>query len=176
MKNSSLAIGALTVGLAVLGKQQHQIDIGGEIELTAAELSHGDDDQRLHRARGGARLAVAGRERLAGVLHRHPYGRVGEVGELGERLLDLGPTRQLAPGDPYHLATAPAPQGGEHVRIVTGACRRCARDVVARSGAVRQGVVARQIIQQPGVGDASLRDEVAGRENQRERVANRRWQ
>ena len=39
------------VGFTVLGKQQHQIDIGGEIQLAAAELAHADDDQGLNLAR-----------------------------------------------------------------------------------------------------------------------------
>jgi len=35
------------VGLAVLGKEKNEVDVGGEVELAATELSHADNDERL---------------------------------------------------------------------------------------------------------------------------------
>jgi len=34
-----VATAVRAVGFTVLGKQQHQVDVGGEIQLTAAELA-----------------------------------------------------------------------------------------------------------------------------------------
>src|SRR6185437_966061 len=38
---------ARAVGVAVLGEQQHEVDVGGEVELAPAELAHADDHERL---------------------------------------------------------------------------------------------------------------------------------
>src|SRR5579872_5586055 len=40
--------GPRSVGLTMLRKEKDQIDVGGEVELPAAELAHRDDDERLN--------------------------------------------------------------------------------------------------------------------------------
>ena len=45
MKYSSLLERPRAVGLAVFGKHEDQVDVGGKIELAAAELAHAEDHQ-----------------------------------------------------------------------------------------------------------------------------------
>src|SRR6185437_15040652 len=84
-----------SAGVAVLRKQKDEIDIGGEIELAAAELAHGDDEERLLATALGTRLAVdcdeprtclgvCGIDRL-----------VRESRQLRERLIERGPAGEV---------------------------------------------------------------------------------
>src|SRR5207248_1915082 len=87
---------ARAVGLTVLREQQHQIDVGGEIELAPAELAHADDDERLSLAARGAWLAVARHECATGVAERGGDRSIregGEIAALDEAGKDLRVTR-----------------------------------------------------------------------------------
>ena len=68
------ALAALLV-LDPAGMDEHEIDVGGHVELAAAELAHGDDDQVLLLQRGCD-------AELREVAHRAAH--LVEVGEAGE--------------------------------------------------------------------------------------------
>ena len=110
VKNSSFAIGRAPVGLAMLGKEQNEIDVGGEVELAAAELAHADDHERLRVAVRGARHAVAGAQGAHRKVARRDDRGIGARGQIRERLGQTAPRRR----DP---------------------ARRCARTHAAASGA-----------------------------------------
>jgi hypothetical protein len=137
-----------------------------------AELAHGNDHQRLYRPGRRARLAISDREGLPGMLDRHADGRVGEVGKLAERLLDLRPAGQGAPCDTHHLTPTPASQGREHVGIGAATWGRRASCVVAGGRAAGETIMCAEIAQQLGVAGTRLRNEVTGRKDARERAAN----
>ena len=62
MKNSWLVIDALwrrAVGVAFLGIEVDEVDVGRHVEFAAAELAHADDDHLLWLAVLVARFAVA---------------------------------------------------------------------------------------------------------------------
>ena len=164
---------ARPVGLTMLGKQQHQIDVGGKIQLAAAELPHADDDEGLNLAGRRARFAVAGHECAAGVSQRRGDRRIGKSREIGERLGELRPAGEIPPGDAGELAPPPAAQLGLEKRL---GCRRVrrrrgARRKVRRSEAPLQ-VAADEAGEALGIAHAGLRHEVAGGEYRLDRVAN----
>jgi hypothetical protein len=93
----------------MLGEEQDQIDIGGEVELASAELAHTDYDQWLNNARLRTRLPIAGNEltprKVAGCVNRC----VSECCEIGEGFFQVCPAGEVAPCNAHHLATAPFP-------------------------------------------------------------------
>ena len=78
VKYSSFATLRGAVGLAALGKEEDEVDVGGEIELAAAELAHADDEELLRLARRRARRAVARLERAPRESERGGDRGVGE--------------------------------------------------------------------------------------------------
>ncbi len=71
------------VGLAGLREQQHQVDVGGEVQLAAAQFPHRDDDQLLGYALLGPRLAETRDQRLPGIAASAINRRIRESGQLG---------------------------------------------------------------------------------------------
>ena len=63
VKKSKLLIGRDSVGLAVFGIDEDQVDVGGDVEFASAQLAHADHDQRLLLAVAGYRSAEARGER-----------------------------------------------------------------------------------------------------------------
>ena len=99
-----------SVRLAVPGEQEHEIDVGGEVELATAELAHADHHERHRLAVRVGGAAVAGGGERPGLTQRERNGIVRKRGEVLEGLLERGGSRKVAPGDAYHLAAAPATQ------------------------------------------------------------------
>ena len=84
-----LAIGndPRTGGLAFFAVDEHQVDVGRDVEFASAELAHADDDQCLLRPGFGiAGCAVPGGERCRMDAHR---GGERQVGQRGHRRADL---------------------------------------------------------------------------------------
>ena len=111
-------------GLALVRVGEHEIDVGGDVQLAAAELAHPDDQQVL-----GARRA-----RRCAVLRFHPRPVRAErrverdLGEVGHRAGDLRErreSREVARRDAQHHPCAQlAQRGAERRRVERIACRQ----------------------------------------------------
>ena len=97
-------------GRALLRKQENEVDVGGEVELAAAELAHAEHDERLRFAGRVARLTIRAHQVAVRVLDGRGDGGIGEGAGVGQGLRDRGPAREVAPGDAHHLARTLAPQ------------------------------------------------------------------
>src|SRR2546430_14859309 len=111
---------ARAVCLAMLGKQQNEVDVRGEVELAASEFAHCNHDERLRRAVSGTGLPIAGDEGATRDAYSSIDRRVRKRAQLGERLLEIGPTRKITPRDAHHLVTPPVPQLQQHLRVRGG--------------------------------------------------------
>jgi hypothetical protein len=96
------ADGARAVGLALLWVEEDQVDVGGHVQLAAAELAHG------HNQKG---LGLAGqRPQRPAMRLRQPWVEMAQgeahafLGERGHGLHDLGQVRRPAQvaGDHMH--------------------------------------------------------------------------
>ena len=134
-------------GLALVGKHEDQIDVGGEIELAAAELAHAEHDERLRFAGGAARLAVGAHEIRGRVVHGRLDGGVGEGAGVGQRFAASPRAGEVAPGDAHHLALALAAQRRHESGEVAAPGDR--RREALRHLAVRQRRVERRLVDQP---------------------------
>ncbi len=119
-------------GLALVRVDEHEIDVGGDVQLAAAELAHPDDQQIL-----GAR-----RTRRRAVLGVHPRPVRGErrgerdLGEVGHGAGDLGErreAREVARRGAQHHPRAQFAQRGAERRRVERLARRQERAHVGRS-------------------------------------------
>ena len=102
----------MPVGLAVLREQHHEIDVGREIELAAAELAHAEDQQRQTLA-----LRVDGRpvprgELALGPCVRGTHADIGERARLAQDGPDIGDAGEIAPRDPRQVQ---APEDAQRV-------------------------------------------------------------
>ncbi len=109
---------ARAVGLAALGIEEHEVDVGGEVEFAAAQLAHADDDEFLGLAGRRARRAIARRERARREGERSADRAVRERGQFAQRLVERREPGQVAPGDAHELVAAQAPQGIHERRLV----------------------------------------------------------
>src|SRR5690606_10560944 len=107
-----------TVGLPVLGVEEHEIDIRREVQLAAAELAHADHDDRLRNALFAARRAEACRKRACRKAARRADGGIGEGRQRRERLVEIRPAGEITPRDAYHLAAAPVADPRLELRFV----------------------------------------------------------
>jgi hypothetical protein len=98
------------VGLAVLGEREHQVDVGGKVQLAAAELAEREHDQALRLTRGRTRRPVACLQLALGVRERQLEAAFGQRGCAGERLLDGVEPVHVAPDQPQRLAPAEVAQ------------------------------------------------------------------
>jgi hypothetical protein len=162
-----VADGRRVLRLAVTREQEHEIDVGREVELAAAELAHRHHHERHRLAVREHRLAVACAGERRGLPQRERDGIVREGREVLERLLQRGEAGQVAPRDAHHLAAAPAPQP----RLPLGLGRRgVGRTPLRPAGLtagrtqVRQGVAAREVRPQQRIPREGLGDEVAAGE------------
>ena len=110
------------LGLAILGKAEDEIDIGGEVELTAAQLAHAQHLQLLRLSFGTGRSPLLAAGLVIEPGKRLAYQLLGQQGEMGKALLHLGKTSQLAPGDDHHLLAAETAQGA--LELLLAAHRR----------------------------------------------------
>ncbi len=111
---------ARTHGLAVRGEQEHEVDVGGEVELAAAELAHAEHHELERLAVLAPRHAVANLERRG----RPPAGgvdaNVGQQRELAEHRLDVREAGEVAPRDAHQVAAAEAAQDLHEAGVVVG--------------------------------------------------------
>ncbi len=166
---------ARAVGVTELGEQEHEIDVGGEIELAATELAHADHHEWLRRARGPARRTEAGDETRRRVAARRFDRGIGEGRKFREGFLDPGPAGKIAPRDAHHFAAAPAPDPCLEFRL------RGVRAFGQRGG----GEIRRRTRREQRAGEqrrnhgrithARFRNEIAGREHARQRLEHGGW-
>ena len=111
--------------VAVLGEGEDKIDIRGKIQLTAAELAHAEDQQRLRVAipvHGGAQLvALPLVEPVAGGANQG----IRQFGEMDKALFHRRVAQQLAPGDHQHAAAAELAQDALERLFITDLCKQC---------------------------------------------------
>ncbi len=135
------------IRFAFVGIDEHEVDVGGHVELGAPELAHADDDQLLRSPARIARLAVHGRERAMmrgdGRAHR-------AVGEPRDRTAHLGEIR--APGQVPHervqhdALAQPAQTCGERVAIGSDELRELRVRVVPAHRVVDRGRKALRLV------------------------------
>ena len=117
-KNSRFDNGARAVGFAVVGIDEDEIDVGGDVELAAAELAHPDHDELLRGAVLVARLAVHRGERRV-VQRQRPRRSAtsASVVMFGADLVEIGAAGEVA-GErvQQHAAAQRAQRGGQRAR------------------------------------------------------------
>jgi hypothetical protein len=86
----------LPVGVAILGVDEDQVDVGGDIELAPAELAHSDHDHLLDAAVGPARRAVAVDQPPAEDLDRAYHGEFGDLRHALDHFAQGGKAGQVA--------------------------------------------------------------------------------
>ena len=93
-------------GLAVGAVEEHEVHIGGDVQLLAAQLAERGDGQArassglaVHACGGALRFGSGGGDAL-----------VGEAGHGGEHLVEAGEAIQVAMGERDHHALAQLPQ------------------------------------------------------------------
>ena len=136
-------------GLAFLRVEEHEIDVGRDVELAAAELAHADDDQRLGRAAVRAEgLAVDGDELAARGLDGGIDRDLGEGGHRAADLAEAGAAGEVAGERVDHDAGAQrAQRGAEGARCVGPCGGGVARGPCARP--VERGVERRRELAGP---------------------------
>ena len=129
------ALGRLR-GALVVGVDEHEIDVGREIELAAAEFAHRERDQRQRFTARVARRRETRRQASRGVLDGRFDRKIGERGQRGETGLERRPAGQVVPRDSRHLDSTPVPERGHRrgftraveprLRVQRFALKRCA--------------------------------------------------
>ena len=113
------------LGLPVFGEGEDEVDVGGEVQLARPELAQRKHDELL----GFAGVADGRAEiRALPLVEPGEAGvdeRVGEIGGVAHRLVEIGEPADVAPGDPHHLPAA-QPSQVRHQRVDRSgrACRR----------------------------------------------------
>jgi hypothetical protein len=160
----------------VLREQQHQVDVGGEVELAAAELAHRNDEQRLQGTARPTRLAVALHQRTARVPERTGDRRIREARQIGECLPKIREAGQVPPGDARQLAPPPAAQLPEQLGLLQRprGGRRAARAEFGGGEAAQQVVVGDELLEQCRIARQRAGYEVTGGEDRAERIADGR--
>ena len=95
-----------TLGALGVGMQQDEIDVGGDVELAAAELAHADHHQL----------------RSVEPFQRAGDGQLGEVAHRGADLLQRGAGHQVARHDAEKYPLAKTPQAALECRLVVALC------------------------------------------------------
>ena len=117
--------GARTVGLAILGVDEDEVDVRRDIQLAAAQLAHPDHDQILAGAVGADRLAMRGGERRVVVGEGGPQRDLGQPRHRRAHFPQAGLSGQVAGGRVHQHAAAQRPQRrGERGGVAIGDPRR----------------------------------------------------
>ena len=96
--------------LAFLVEEEDEVDVGGDVELSAAELAHAHDHQVLGTSRHAVRHAAT-LGQLSGVdLHRRRDGRLGEVAHEPHDFEVVDATRRVSPDDVHDEAAPHLPE------------------------------------------------------------------
>ena len=109
---------ALTVGLSFGRIGEDQVDVGGEVQLAAAQLAHAQHHQPLGLSGRIARRAVAPAQRLERLLQRGIDQGFGQSAEFGQDLVQRRIQGQIAPGDAHHGLAPEAAQRGHQCGFV----------------------------------------------------------
>ena len=110
------------LSLTVFRKEKYEIDIGGKVQLSPAEFTHADHDERHRSPIRIERCTVTRDHRLHGVVDSALHGVIGERREIGERFFECGEPREIAPSNPHHFATTPETQPTLCSCLIRGRC------------------------------------------------------
>ena len=102
--------GSRMLSLAVFRKEEDEIDIGGEFQLSPPELTHTDDDERHRSPIFVEWRSVTRDHRLHRIVDGELHCIIGKRRKIGERFFECGEPREVAPSDPHHLAATPETQ------------------------------------------------------------------
>jgi hypothetical protein len=91
--------------LAFVRVHEHEVDVGGHVELAPAELAHADDEQVLRIRRAGRRAVVSFHARAVRAERRFERD-LGEVGHRAGDFRELRQAREIPRRDPQHHACA----------------------------------------------------------------------
>ena len=116
-KYSSCAAGVAR-GLAVLREEEHEVDVGREIELAAAELAHAEHQQRQALAVASSGRAVPRRELAFGPRAGSADADIGEHRELASMCRSYRRTGEIPPGDAGQVPASEAAQRVEELWFV----------------------------------------------------------
>ena len=156
-----------SVGLALAGIGEDQINIRREVEFAPAELAHSDHDQPLQRTFGIVGFAETPDLPAVQPLQRRADQGFRQIGQIAQRLFQSGQSGQIAPGDAYHLSTAEPAQRHAKPVFIGGFCERLFQParVTIRRVAGSQIAAGEQIGQQRRLADAGAGDELAAGPN-----------
>jgi hypothetical protein len=98
-------------------EHEHEVHVGGEVELAAAEFAHRDHEEALWRPFVGSRLAVAFDQRALCPRERRRDESVRNGREFREAFLEGAPAAQIAPGDAHELAATCLAQRLHELRL-----------------------------------------------------------
>ena len=108
-------------GFAFLGIDQDEVDVGGDVELAAAELAHAHHDQPLRAALAERPAELRFELALEQRLHRID-ANVGERGHGGADFAEVGAARKIARhGAQEHAAAQPAQARAQSAFLAGGA-------------------------------------------------------
>ncbi len=96
---------------------EHEVDVGGEIQLVAAELAHAEHEQRQLPPRRVARPAEPGLELRRGKTDCGVDQTLCQQRHVGERGFETREPCDVAPCDARHLDLARLSQGGHGLRF-----------------------------------------------------------
>ena len=132
---------ACAVGLAGVRVRQHQVDVGGEVQLAAAELAEADHQQPLQGAVVVAAVAVAHGQRALGPVQRHAEQRLVQHAGGGQGLRQLVQPVDVAEHQPQRLGVAEAAQRDHAGGLVRGQsqCVDACAGVAARAQSLQSG-------------------------------------
>ena len=150
------------IARTVVREREDEVDVGGKIQLVAAELAHRDHDQALRHAIGIARHAVPARKRAFRVGERGAKTGFGQCAGSGQSLFDVIQSVDVAPDQAQRLGAAVATQRGHRVGLVqTRGQDQGPRVGVARIGKARERVC----VQQVRIARKRIEREIAGEQH-----------
>ena len=134
------------IGLAILRIEKNQVDIRGQIQLTAAKLSHTQYDERDTLARRRTHTAEARLKRTLGQSRGNVEHAIGKIRQRLQCLVEIGEPENLAPDDMQHEAITEAAQYCVRVAALFELCiqpgyvgRLCERvDIIVEPALVAQ--------------------------------------
>jgi hypothetical protein len=143
--------GPLASRFAFLRVEEHEVDVGGDIELAAAELAERRDDKSLGLAVEILRFAMALHGRLMGMRHRGSHRDLRERRHRRDDFVERREAVEVAMGEVEEDALAQLPQ--PHGDVLGGRSREGGLDLLSSEGA---GAALFEIVDDlgPGLRDA----------------------
>ena len=115
---------ARPVGIALIRIDEHQVDVGRNIELAPAELAHADHRELLRLPGRRARRAEPGAQRRVGPIERGGDLLLGELAHRAADLGKIGAALEIARHDAQEHALPQPPQPSAQRNLVVSARTR----------------------------------------------------